>query len=127
LNNSDIKDIKLKKDIASYNTFYHQYRAFENTYITSELSSLSGIESDLFNPRDLTSLDNPNATDFRALVFRPGMELQPIRRDIAFLKLFYIKMDNANKHTKSMKGLLEKQKVLGMSLMKDLKKEYNLK
>jgi len=126
-NNKDIKDIKLQKDIAAYNAFYKQYRASENTYVTYELSSLSGIESDLFNPRDLTSLDNPNANDFRTQVLRPGMELQPIRRDVAYLKLFYIKVNNANKHTKLMKVLLEKQKGLGLNLIKDLDEEYNLK
>ena len=126
VNKKDIKDIKLQKDIAAYNTFYKQYRASENAYITSESSNLSGIESDLFNPRDLTSLDNPKTNDFRTLVLRPGMELQPIRRNVNYLKLFYIKVDNANKHTKSMKQLLEKQKTLGLNLMKDLEKEYNL-
>jgi hypothetical protein len=122
----DINDIKLKKDIASYNALYKQYRTYENAYITSESNNLAGIEPYLFDPDDLTSLDNPNTNDFRSLVLRPGSELQPIRRNTAYLKLFYIKVNNANKHTKLMKELLEKQKVLGLNLMKNLEKYYNL-
>jgi len=125
-NKKDTKDIKLQKNIAAYNASYKQYRAKENTFINFELSNLSEIESSLFNPSDLSSLDNPKSDDFQALVLRPGVELQPIRRNTTFLKLLYIKVDYAGKHTRSMKLLLEKQKALGLSLMKELEKEYNL-
>ncbi|MDD4971073.1 MAG: hypothetical protein PHT07_16720 [Paludibacter sp.] len=125
--NRNIENTKLKKDIAEYNSLYDQYLTSEKSFTTSDISGLNEIESDLFNPRDLTSLDNPNAKDFRTLVLIPGQELQPIRRDVVYLKLLYIKVENASKHTKSMKQLLEKQKLLGLNLMKDLEKQYDLK
>ena len=120
-------NIMLYKKIAQYYFLYYQYKAFENTYTSPDNSDISVIESRLFNPRDLTSLDNPKTSDFQSQVIRPVLKLKPIRRDINNLKLFYIKVNNAKKHTYAMKLLLEKQKVYGLSLMKDLKKEYNLK
>ena len=125
--NKDIENIKLKKDFTAYNALYDQYMSAEKLFTTSDISGLSGIESDLFNPQDLISLDNPNGNDFRTLVLIPGLELQPIRRDVVYLKLLYFKVENASKHTKSMKQLLEKQKVLGLNLMNDLEKQYDLK
>ena len=90
-------------------------------------NDLTEIESDLFNPSDLTSLDNVKSTTFYGLVIRPTTELMPIRREISSLKLFYIKVDNARKQTKSSRLLLSQLKENATGLMKDLEKEYNVK
>jgi hypothetical protein len=126
-NSTYIKDINLYIKIVNYYTLYDQYKVIESTYAGNFRSDLNIIESTLFNPRDLTGLDNNKATDFYNLVKRPANELKPIRRDIENLKLFYIKIDEAKKQANYSKLLLEKQKAAGLEIMKDLKKEYQLK
>lgn len=126
-NSRYIKDINLFMKIANYYTLNDQYKAIETSYAGNFISNLTVIESTLFNPRDLTSLDNNKATGFYNLVIRPTTPLKPIRRDVENLKLFYIKIDEAKKQANYAKLLLEKQKVAGLEIMKDLKKEYHLK
>jgi len=125
-NNGAIKSLRLYKGIAGYYLHYNQYKAVENSYETFYKNDLNGIDSKLFNPRDLTSLDNNKATDFQSLVLRPAFPLKPIRRDIENLKFFYIKIDNAKKHANYSKLLLEEQKISGLKIIKDLNKEFDL-
>jgi len=125
-NNPVIKNQKLNKDIASYYQHYSQYRAIESSYETSGKNDLSEIESKLFNPRDLASLDNNKVTGFQSVVLRPSTELKPIRRDIDFLKFFYIKVDNAKKQANTTKLLLKELKLEGTNIMNGLQKEFNL-
>jgi len=120
-----IKSIKLTKQIASYYNLCNQYTEIESVHIDD--NELSGIESTLFNPRDLASLDNDNATDFYKLVFRPSLRLKPIRRDVESLKVFYIKISNSKEQLKNTKRILGKIRQNGTELMKSLKKEYDLK
>jgi len=121
-----VKSLRLYKEIAGYYQHYNQYKAVENNYETYYKNELNGIESTLFNPRDLTNLDNIKATDFQTLVLRPALPLKPIRRDVENLKFFYIKIDNAKKHANYTKLLLKEQKVNGLNIIKDLKKEFDL-
>lgn len=121
-----IKNLKLNKDIASYYQLYSQYQAVESSYETSGKNDLSEIESRLFNPSDLAGLDNNKAIDFKSLVFYPSIELKPIRRDIEYLKFFYIKVDNAKKQANSSKLLLKDLMLRGTNIMTDLKKEFAL-
>jgi len=125
-NNVPVKSMSLYKEIAGYYLHYNQYKAVENSYETFYKNDLNAIESKLFNPRDLTSLDNNNATDFQSLVLRPAFPLKPIRRDIENLKFFYIKIDNAKKHANYSKLLLKEQKISGLKIIKDLTKEFDL-
>jgi hypothetical protein len=123
----NIKDLNEYKKIADYYTLYEQYKALETGSGSFNKNDLTEIESDLFSPRDLTSLDNVKSTTFYGLVIRPTTELMPIRREISSLKLFYIKVDNARKQTKSSRLLLSQLKENATGLMKDLEKEYNVK
>ena len=125
-NDDAIKSMRLYKEIAGYYLHNNQYKTVENSYETSYKNDLNGIESKLFNPRDLTNLDNNKATNFQSLVLRPAIPLKPIRRDIENLKFFYIKIDNAKKHANYTKLLLKEQKVYGLNIIKDLKKEFDL-
>jgi len=125
-NSKYIKDINLFMKIANYYTLYDQYKAIETSYAGNFRSDLSVIESTLFNPRDLTGLDNNKATGFYNLAIRPTLPLKPIRRNIENLKLFYIKIDEAKKQANYTKLLLEKQKAAGLEIMKNLNKEYQL-
>ena len=123
-NSTGIKNIKLTKQIAFYYNLYEQYTDIEKT--NSDNNELSSVESRLFNPRDLTGLETNNVSDFYKLVIRPVVKLKPIKRDIENLKLFYIKINNANEQIKITKELLVKLKIYGTDLMKDLKIEYDL-
>lgn len=125
-NSRYIKDINLYMKIADYYTLFDQYKGIETIYAGNSRNDLNGIESTLFNPRDLTSLDNPKSTGFYNLAIRPTTELKPIRRDIENLKLFYIKIDEAKKQANYSKQLLKKQKAAGLEIMKDLQKVYQL-
>lgn len=126
-NSRYIKNINLFIKIVNYYTLYDQYKTAESSYSTIYKNDLTGIESKLFNPRDLTSLDNNKSTGFYNLAIRPAIKLKPIRRDIENLKLFYIKVDEAKKHANNTKLLLERQKTVGLDIMKELEKEYHLK
>ena len=123
-NSTVIKNIKLTKQIASYYNRYNRYTEIEKA--NSDNNDLSSVESKLFNPRDLTALDMNDAFDFYKLVKRPVTELKPIKRNVENLKLFYIKINNANEQIKITKELLVKLKIYGTDLMKDLKIEYDL-
>jgi hypothetical protein len=121
-----IKNLKLNKNIATYYRLYSQYRAAESSYETSGKNDLSEIESRLFNPSDLSGLDNNKAIDYKSLVLYPSVELRPIRRDIEYLKFFYIRVDNAKKQANSSKLLLKDLKLRGTNIMTDLKKGFAL-
>jgi len=123
----NIKDINEYKKIAGYYTLYDQYKALETGSGSFNKNDLTEIESEMFSPSDLTSLDNVKSTTFYGLVVRPTTELRPIRREISSLKLFYIKIDNARKQTKSSRLLLNQLKENAVELMKDLQKEFNVK
>ena len=120
------KSLRLHNEFAGYYQHYNQYKAIENSYESFNENNLNGIESILFNPRDLSSLDNMNATNFQSLVLRTVTPLKPIRRDIENLKLFYIKIHYAKKHANYTKLLLKEQMVYGLNIIKDLKKEFDL-
>jgi len=120
-----IKNIKLTKQIASYYYQCKQYADIEST--GTDKNELSNIESKLFNPRDLTSLDNDTTSDFYKLAFRPVLKLKPIRRDIENLKILYIKINNEKEQLRNTKVVLGKLNDSGSNLLKELKKEYDLK
>lgn len=124
-NSTIIKNIKLTKQIVSYYNLYNQYAEIEKA--NSDNNELSNVESKLFNPRDLTSLDTNNDSDFYKVVIRPNIKLKPIKRDVENLKLFYIKINNAKEQIRNTKEVLSKLNIYGSGLMNDLKNEYDLK
>lgn len=121
-----VKDINLYKKIAYYYNLYYQYKTIENSYSSTVKNDLIVIESKLFNPHDLTSLDNDKANDFYSLALLSEKELKPIKRDYDNLKLFYIMVDNAKKHANSTKVILGKLKVCATDIMRDLNNNNQL-
>ena len=121
-----IKDINLYKKIAYYYNLYNQYKTIENTYSSTVKEDLTGIESKLFNPRDLTSQDNAKARNFYSLALLSEIKLKPIKRDYDTLKLFYIKVDNAKKHANITIVILGRLRVYAADIMKDINKNSTL-
>ena len=122
-----IKEINLYKKISNYYTLFKRY---EDNYGTNSLvdkNELSQMESKLFNPRDLISLDNNKPINFYSLALRPVEKLKPIRRETEYLKILYIEVANAKKRTSDSRLVLDKLKVDALNILIDLKKEYNLK
>jgi hypothetical protein len=122
-----IKEVNLYKKISNYYTLFKRYEDIYGTNSSVDKNELSQMESKLFNPRDLISLDNNKSTDFYSLALRPVERLKPIRRETEYLKILYIQVANAKKRTSDSKILLDKLKDDALEILKDLKKEYNLK
>lgn len=122
-----MKDIDLYKKTANYYALYNQYKIIESNAGSNENNELTVIESNLFNPRDLTAIDNYKSLDFYTRAILSEQRLKPIRRDYNYLKLFYLKVDNAKKLTYTSKEFLKRLKVSASEIMKDLQEEYDLK
>ena len=122
-----IKEVNLYKKISNYYTLFKRYEDIYGTNSSVDKNELSQMESKLFNPRDLISLDNNKAINFYSLALRPVEKLKPIRRETEYLKILYIQVANAKKRTSDSRLLLDKLKDEALDILKDLKKEYNLK
>jgi hypothetical protein len=122
-----IKKTDLYKKISNYYTLFKQYEDIYGTNSLGDKNELSQMESKLFNPRDLISLDNNKAINFYSLALRPVEKLKPIRRETEYLKILYIKVANAKKRTSDSRLLLVKLNDNALDILKDLQKEYILK
>ena len=91
-----IKNIALYKRIADYYSLYSRYQSIDGSFGFVGKDDMSELESKLFNPKDLTNLDNENASTFYDLVKRPKGKLTPIITDEQNLKLLYLKFANAS-------------------------------
>ena len=121
-----IKNLALYKNIAEYYSFYNRYQSIDGSFGFVGKENLSELESKVFNPIDLTNLDNEFSSTFYDLVQRPTGKLTPITTDNQSLKLLYIKFANANNRTYGAKLFLGWLKVKATDLINDLKKEYEL-
>ena len=121
-----IKDIALYKKIAEYYSLYNRYQSIDGSFGFAGKDDMSDLESKLFNPKDLTNLDNENASTFYDLVKRPKGKLTPIITDEQNLKLLYLKFANASNRTYGSILFLGWLKVKATGLMNELKKEYQL-
>ena len=121
-----IKNIALYKNIAEYYSFYNRYQSIDGNFGFVGNEDLSELESKVFDPKDLTNLENESSTTFYDLVKRPTGKLVPITTDNQSLKLLYIKFANANNRTYGAKLFLGWLKVKATALINELKKEYDL-
>ena len=126
-NLNNIKKTNVFKKLSNYYTLFKRYEEIFGNNGPLEKNELSEMESKLFNPRDLISLDNSKALNFYSMALRPGEKLKPIRRETEYMKIFYIKVANAKKRTIDSKIVLVRLKNDALNIMKDLKDEYNLK
>jgi hypothetical protein len=121
-----IKNIALYKSIADYYNLYNRYQSVDGSFGFVENNDMSELESKIFNPKDLTNLDNDEAFNFYTLVKRPVGKLEPISTDKQSLKLLYIKFANASNRTYGARQFLGWLKVKATGIMNELKKEYQL-
>jgi hypothetical protein len=121
-----IKNIALYKNIADYYNLYNRYQSVDGSFGFVGKNDMSELEALIFNPRDLTNLDNNQASSFYDLVRRPEGKLEPLSTDKQSLKLLYIKFANASNRTFGAKLFLGWLKVKATELMNELKKEYHL-
>lgn len=121
------KNIALYKKIADYYNLYLRYQSTDGEFGFADKNELSELETKLFNPTDLTSLDNDDAHTFYEVYLRPTRKFEKIGRDPYWLKLFLIKVANAKFKAAGAKGFLVWLKDKAAEIMNDLEKEYLLK
>ncbi|MEI6683519.1 MAG: hypothetical protein WCO44_12860 [Bacteroidota bacterium] len=120
-----IKKIALYKKIADYYSLYSRYQAVDGNFGFVGKDDMSELESKLFDPKDLTNLDNEKASNFYNLVNRPNGKLKPISNDQQNLRLLYIKFANASNRTYGAILFLGWLKAKATVLINDIKKEYS--
>lgn len=121
------KNISLYKNIADYYNLYSRYQSIDGSFGVINQNEISQIEAKLFNLKDLTLLDNENATTFYTLALPSEKKLAPIANDTIAQKLLYIKIANEYKRAYSAKIFLNWLKLKATNLIEELKKEYDLK
>ena len=84
------------------------------------------MESKIFNPKDLASLDNENGINFYTLVLRPTKKMEPITTDEQSLKVLYTKFADARRRSKDSAFLLSWLKRNVTEIIKELRDEYHL-
>ncbi len=122
-----IKNLSLYKSIADYYNLYSRYQTIDGPFGAIDKNELSAIEVKLFNPRDLTDLDNTHAGTFYDLVLYPAKKLAPLLNDKTSLTLLYIKISNAKQRINGSISFLHWLKSDAAHLMEELKKAYELK
>jgi len=127
-----IKNFGLYKKITDYYHTYIRYQSIDGSFGASERrNEMTSIESRIFNPDDLASLDNKRTGDsasvvFYNLSFRSERKLTPIAGNKEDLNFFYTKIHNAKLRSVSAKRFLSRLNNRAEALMTDLKKEYHL-
>lgn len=122
-----MRNISLYKRIADYYNLYTRYQSVEGAFGIIDIDGLSEIEAKLFNIKDLTSLNNENASIFYDLVLPSEKKLEPIVDDKENLNMLYLKVANAKTRTLYSRGLLSWLKGEAITLINEIKKEYKLK
>ena len=121
-----IRNVILYKNISDYYNLYSRYQAIDGNFGSINKNQLADVEARLFNPHDLTSLNNNNGNNFYNLVLPAGNKLAPIVDDKEMLKLLYIHVDNAKRRSTDAALFLTWLKRKATDIMKDIKKEYHL-
>ena len=120
------KSIALYKKIAGYYNLYSRYQSIDGTFGYTGNGLSSEMESKIFNPEDLASLDNENFYDFYTLVLRPSGKFEPLLTDKQSLNLLSTKFADARRRSKFSIVLLTWLKRNATGIIKELKDEYHL-
>lgn len=120
-----IKNIELYKKISYYYNFYSRYLSYDGTFASSGNSLSSEMESKIFNPHDLSSLDNDNADNFYNIFLRPVNKLEPIKADEQSLRLLYIKFSDERYKSIQSEIILKLLKDNATEIIKEIKDEYH--
>ncbi len=121
-----IKDVNLYKNLAGYYSLYTRYQSMDGAFGSMDVNEVSAIESKLFDPHDLTSLDNDKANSFYNVSLPSKRPLKPISGSKEDLNSFYLKVHNVRQKSIAARTFLAWLKGDAAKLMTDLKKEYDL-
>ncbi len=121
-----INKVDLYKNIADYYNLYSRYHEADGSFGSINKNELLELESKVFDPQDLASLDNYHGTNFYDLALPANGKLDPISIDKALLKSLYIHFANAKYRSNTAIVLLNWLKVKAIGIMEELKKEYHL-
>lgn len=122
-----IGNVKLYKSIADYYNLYSRYQETDGGFGIINKNELISIEARMFNPKDLSGLDNDNASNFYDLALPSKSKLKPIVADTESLNVLYVHFSNAKYRSILSISLLTLLKEWAVAIMKELKKEYHLK
>ncbi len=120
------KKTKLYKDVCDYYNLYTRYQSIDGVFGIADETELLNIETNIFDLKALTSLTNPSPTNFYNLVVRPTTKLEPIKKDINYLKTLYVKLDKSGNQASGAQVFLNWLKFRAVSLLNELKTEYDL-
>ena len=127
-----VKNLVLYKEISNYYNGYIRYQSVDGSFGASQRrNEMTSIESRIFNPYDLASLDNMSTADtarvaFYNLSFRSERKLTPIAGNKEDLNFLYLKIHNAKLRSISANRFLSRLNNRAEALMIALKKEYHL-
>ena len=121
-----IKTIALYKKIADYYSLYLHYQSIDVGFNPNKKETME-LEAKIFNARDLSSLDNPNPSNFYNLALTPnGKKFEPITLDKQNLNSLYLKFADAKTRTIGSIVFLNWLKGMAVGLLKELENEYHL-
>ena len=122
------KNLELYKTIADYFNLYSRYQSVDGEFNkTDKRMESRNFESSLFDPADLTSLENLHVHNFYDLALPSDKKLKPIINDQQRLKEFYLLVANEASRTRSARLFLDWLNDKAATIINDLKKEYHLK
>jgi hypothetical protein len=122
-----MNNVKLYKLISDYYNLYSRYQTLDGSFGTINKNELSELEAKVFNPHDLTRLDNYQGHNFYELALPALEKLEPISTDKQLLRSLYVQIANAKYRNASAVVLLSWLKAKAIDIMKNLKEEYHLK
>jgi hypothetical protein len=122
-----IRDVSLYKNLADYYNLYSRYQAIDGAFGSNKKDELEAIESKLFDPNDLASLDSQKGDTFYDLVLRAKTPLKPISGSKEDMNILFIKIHNTRQRDAAAIMFLGWLKNAAVGLMTELKKEYDLR
>ncbi|HWC53225.1 MAG TPA: hypothetical protein VG676_06550 [Chitinophagaceae bacterium] len=122
------KNQELYKKIADYFNLYKRYQSVDGEFSKANNKvELRNFESSLFDPVDLTNLDNSRAHNFYDLALPSDRKLKPMINDPQKLKEFYLLIADEASRTTSARIFLDWLNGKAANIINGLKQEYHLK
>jgi hypothetical protein len=120
-----ISNLALYKKLSNYYSLYNHYQTLIESQFEN-INNLTGMESSLFNGKDLNSLNSNSPTSFYKLFKRPQTTLHPVTMDYKSLNFLTVKVGNALLFQQTCLVFLDRIKESAAALIADIEKEYQL-
>lgn len=120
-----ISNLALYKKLSNYYSLYNHYQTLIESQFEN-INSLTGMESSLFNGKDLNSLNSNSPTSFYKLFKRPQTTLHPVTMDYKSLNFLTVKVGNALLFQQTCLVFLDRIKESAAALIAAIEKEYQL-